>query len=150
MPDYHAILTARARECHVTACAYRVWLSSLRPFNLVLVVGAAVLSTVAGATILAAREHATLAASLALTSAVLTVVHTKLDCDAHQAECRRLQSAYDALACRYRCLDVADEPEDIKSRLRQLDSSQATLRSETKAVPPNWAIGRAEKQFATG
>ncbi len=70
VPDYHAILTARERECQVAACAYRIWLSSLRPFNLVLVVGAAVLSTTAGATILATDEHVTLAASLALTSAV--------------------------------------------------------------------------------
>lgn len=76
---------------------------------------------------------------------VLTVIHTKLDCDTHQAECRRLQSAYDSLGYRYKALQTIDEPTALLSGLRELDAEQAGLRAEVKATPPQWVFVRAEK-----
>ncbi|GAB4586372.1 hypothetical protein [Nocardia sp. IFM 10818] len=77
---------------------------------------------------------------------MFTIIHTKLNCDVHQEECRRLRSAYDALAHRYRGVRVVDNPEELRSALRDLDSTQEMLRAEAKAAPPEWALGRAESQ----
>ncbi|MBB5917508.1 hypothetical protein BJY24_006420 [Nocardia transvalensis] len=97
MTDYYAVAAVRERECRVQARAYAIWLSALRPANIVLVVGAAVLSAVAGAAVLADLAGP-LPGYLALVSAVFTVIHNRLDCDVHQAECRRLRAAYEAQA----------------------------------------------------
>lgn len=143
--DFYAIATARERECQVQARAYAIWLSALRPANLVLVVGAAVLSAVAGAAVLAAKGG-NLPGYLALVSAVFTVIHTRLDCDVHQAECRRLRSVYDAQAYRYRDLRDVEGPAELQAGIRALDASLEDLRAGTKANPPHWAFERAARQ----
>ncbi|MGW2663749.1 hypothetical protein ACWCW7_22550 [Nocardia tengchongensis] len=145
MSDFHAIAASREQECRIQARAYSIWLSVLRPANIVLVVGAAVLSAVAGAAVLASKGGS-LPGYLALVSAVFTVIHTRLDCDVHQAECRHLRSAYDAQADRYRSLCDADEPVELKNGVRELDASLADMRAAAKAIPPNWVFERAARQ----
>jgi hypothetical protein len=139
-----SIADARERECRIQARAYRSVLSKLAPANWLLVGGAALLSTVAGATIVTTTAPHYLPASLALLSAAFTVTHKGLNCDVYQDECKRLRSAYDALACRYRSLELVESAADLQRDLRELDASQAKLRAEASVVPPDWALWRAE------
>ncbi|MBH0777307.1 hypothetical protein [Nocardia bovistercoris] len=145
MADYQAVAAARERECRIQARAYSIWLSALQPANIVLKVGAAVLSAVAGAAVLAGKAG-NVPGCLALASAVFTVIHTRLDCDVHQAECRRLRSAYDAQAYRYRSLRDLGEPAELHGGVSELDTSLASIRAEAKANAPNWAVDRATRR----
>jgi hypothetical protein len=140
-----SIADARGRECRIEARAYESVLHRLAPANWLLVAGAALLSTVAGATILTTTAPHYLPASLALLSAAFTVTHKGLNCDIYQDECRRLRSAYDALAYRYRSLELVEALADLQRDLRDLDAWQVTLRAEANVVPPDWALRRAEK-----
>lgn len=146
--DFHAVAAARERECRVRARAYSTWLSTLRPANVILVVGAAVLSTVAGSVVLGTKEAGNLPAYLALGAAICTIVHTALNCDVHQAECRMLRSVYEAQADRYRSLQTLEDPAELRTGIRELDIRQAALREKSEATPPGWAVRRAERREA--
>jgi hypothetical protein len=117
----------------------------LAPANWLLVAGAALLSTVAGATIVTTTVPHYVPALLALSSAAFTVTHKGLNCEIYQVECKRLGSAYDALACRYRSLELLEEHADFHRDLRALDAWQATLRADADVTPPDWALQRAER-----
>ena len=137
-----SIADSRERECRIQARAYTIVLSRLAPANWLLVAGAALLSTAAGATIVTTTAPHYVPASLALLSAAFTVTHKGLNCDVYQDECKRLRSAYDALACRYRSLQLEDVPANLQSKLRELDASQADLRSKAQVIPPDWVLRR--------
>jgi hypothetical protein len=64
-------------KCEVDAKAYSLWLSQLVPANLVLVVGAAVLSLLAGASILVDQQiiSNSQAGIMAVLSSIFTVIH---------------------------------------------------------------------------
>lgn len=145
-----AIAAARERECRLQAAAYRRVLHLLAPANWLLVAGAALLSTVAGATIVTTTVPHFIPALLALLSAAFTVIHKGLHCEVYQSECRRLRSAYDALACRYRSLELIETPADFHRDLRALDAREATLRAEANITPPDWALQRAERSDCQG
>jgi hypothetical protein len=92
--------TNKSDECKIQSAALSKWLRTLTPANLIFVVGASLLSLVAGSSMLLdngliERMHAGL---MALVSGGFTVIHSKLGCDEHQAECRRLESAYRGMA----------------------------------------------------
>lgn len=61
-----------------------------------------------------------------------------LDCDAHQAECRRLVQANRSFEVRYRTLRQI-KSENIIEELRALDGELAELRaSQIATVEPQW------------
>jgi hypothetical protein len=69
------------------------------------------------------------------------VIHKGPDCDVYQAECKRLRSAYDALACRYRSLQIVDDPADIE-RTHSARLRNAPNRTNAKfAVPTDQKVG---------
>ena len=73
-----------------------------------------------------------------LVAAILTAVHKGFDCDAHQAECRRLVQAYRGLEVRYRTLAQIETP-TIVDELLVLDTELAELRqSQTATINPQW------------
>lgn len=127
-PDYKSEIESRVRECKLQARALDIWLSALKPANLLLVVGAGLLSLFAGASILTESKIITAqtAGLMALASAALTLIHNLLQCDPHQAECRRLRAAYEGLWTKYDSLDVLIR---LKSRNDWL--------SLTKSVQPS-------------
>ena len=74
----------------------------------------------------------------ALVAALLTAIHKGLDCDAHQAECRRLIQSYRELETRYRTL-AQIEKIDVVAELLDLDDQLAELRSsQTATINPQW------------
>jgi hypothetical protein len=88
LDDLKQIAKEKSTECKVQSCAYSITLSSLVPANFVLVVGAALLSLVAGASILTKNELISelQAGIMALVSGGFTIIHSKLGCDQYQAE----------------------------------------------------------------
>jgi hypothetical protein len=73
-----------------------------------------------------------------LFAAILAAIHKGLDCDAHQAECRRLVQVYRSLEVRYRTLAQIETP-NIVDGLLILDSELGELRqSQTATVNTQW------------
>lgn len=92
--------TRRRDENLVLARAYQNTLSLLVPANFILVVGAAILSLVAGATILIESSFLTNVQSgiFALVSGAFTIIHSKPGCEQYQAECKKLLSFHRGIA----------------------------------------------------
>ena len=68
-----------------------------------------------------------------LVAALLGAVHKELDCDAHQAECRRLVQAYRGFEVRYRTLHQIEAPNMVEE-LQALDNTLAELRESQMAT----------------
>ena len=123
--------------CELEATAYRLWLAQLVPANLILVVGAGLLSLAAGASLLVDQEIIGKTASgiMALISSAFTLIHTRLGCDEHQAECRKLQSFYQGLAIDYANLETESNPVEFKARLDSLNTRLAHTKKGSSALP---------------
>ena len=137
----------KRRESRIMSQAYSTTLSALVPANFVLVVGAALLALVAGTTILIENQVITKVQSgvLALVSAALTIIHSKLGCEQYQAECKRLLSFYRGIAEDYANLDIVSEVDEFRKRFSVLnDQLSATIKNST-ALPFDWAITKAKK-----
>ena len=141
---------AKERECNVMSQAYSATLSALAPANFVLVVGAALLSLVAGASILIENNLLTKVQSgvLALVSGAFTIVHSKLGCEQYQAECKKLQSLYRGAAEDYGNLTFVADPDEFRKRFLALNDQLAAAAKNTSALPFGWAKAKAEKRGA--
>lgn len=119
----------------------------LTPANFLLVVGAAILSLVAGATILIENSFLTNVQSgmLALISGAFTVVHSKLGCEQYQSECRKLMSFHRGIASDYDNLLIADGVEDFKKRITALNDQVSAVLKSTTALPFESAVENARK-----
>ena len=146
---YKSEIESRVRECELQKRAFEIWLSALRPANLLLVVGAGLLSLFAGASILTQSKIITTqtAGFMALASAALTLIHNLLQCDPHQAECRRLRRAYEGLRIRYRSLDAFTDESEIQKRLVEIDNERATIAAGANATPAEWSTARAARSI---
>jgi hypothetical protein len=143
MPEsspYRALIDSRVSECHVQSTTLRIWLSALSPANFLLVVGSALLSLVAGASILVKSGIISplAAAILALISSALTLIHHVLGCDAHQAECRKLKALYDGLRIKYERMELESDASKLKRQIDQLDERRADISETTKVITPAW------------
>ena len=135
------------KECELEATAYSLWLAQLVPANLILVVGAGLLSLAAGTSLLVEQEiiDKTTSGIMALLSSAFTLIHTRLGCDEHQAECRKLQSFYRGLAIDYANLETEDNPADFKAKLDSLNHHQSQTKKGSSAQPSRGSYSRAKR-----
>ena len=138
-------VTRKREENLVLARAYQMTLSWLMPANFVLVVGAAILSLVACATILIENSLLTNTQSgiLALISGAFTIVHSKLGCEQYQAECKKLLSFHRGVAADYENLLTVTEVEELKKRVEALNSQVSATLKSTTALPFERALEKA-------
>ena len=135
------------RESRIMSKAYSSTLSALVPANILLVVGAALFSLVAGASILIKQEFLseTRAGLLALASAALTVLHTKLHCEKYQAESKRLSMLYRGIALDYGNLQIISDPDELRKSLSELNKQASAVTKNATAEPFGWALKKAKK-----
>ena len=140
----------RRRECRVLSDAYSVSLSALTPLNFVLVVGAALFSLAAGATILIESNLLTKTQSgvLALVSGAFTIIHSKLGCDQYQGECRKLVSFYRGIAEDYGNLRFIGDGDEFRKRFLALNDQLAATAKNASALPFQWTVGKAQRRAA--
>ena len=130
------------RDNLVMSRAYATTLFALTPVNFVLVVGAALLSLAAGASILTENELLTNVQSgmLALVSSALTIIHSKLRCDEYQAECRKLVSFHRGIAEDYADLRTVDDIDKFRESLSALNNQLSGMIKISTSLPFDWTI----------
>lgn len=130
----------------VLSVAYAKSLSALAPANFLLVVGAALLSLVAGASILIENNLLTQQQSgiLALISGALTIIHSKLGCERYQSECKKLLSFYRGAAEEYDNLRYVDDIDDFKRKFFALNDQVSAVARNAAAMPFDWALEKAK------
>lgn len=128
---------AKRRESIEVAQGYGASLTVLWPANFILVVGAALLSLVAGATILIENNLLTPKQSgvLALISGALTIIHSRLGCEQYQAECRKLVSFHRGMAQDYENLGIVADEDEFRKRLSGLNDQLSAMVKSTTARP---------------
>ena len=133
-------------QCLIQARAYSLWLNNLKPANLILVVGGALLSLVAGASLLIEQGVLTkeFAGILALISAGFTIIHNKLNCDQHQAECKKLKNSYLGLSEEYANLQAEDDINELKARLNALNTERTLIIKQSDAEPSQSSLDEAK------
>ncbi|MFT7774390.1 hypothetical protein [Roseateles sp.] len=136
--------SAKVREARIMSDAYSRTLSALAPANFLLVAGAALLSLVAGATVLAGTLSAMHIGVIALLSSALTTIHSKLGCERYQAECHQMQSWYKGIAQDYENLSLLDDGDELHERLGQLNDQLASAMKGASAEPFAWALRKAQ------
>jgi hypothetical protein len=138
----------RQRDCYVEKDAYAIWLALLTPVRWFTVIGGIVLSAVAGAVVLLAEyrvigdQWRVYGAICAITASVLTGIHTALNCDAHQTECRRLVQLYSGLESRFEAASILPA-ERIEATFDELEAKFEEAHVEAAASPPEWCRRRA-------
>ena len=149
MEELKRIAKEKEVQCLIQARAYSLWLSNLKPANLILVVGGALLSLVAGASLLIEQGVLTkeFAGILALISAGFTIVHNKLNCDQHQAECKKLKNAYKGLSEDYANLQIVDDINILKERIEALNSERTILIKNSDADPSQENLNKAKAYY---
>jgi hypothetical protein len=140
----------KKNECEAMSDAYATSLAALIPANVLLVVGAALLSLVAGASILVENHmlSKTWIAAAALLSSMLTVVHSKLGCDEYQGECKKLIGAYRGFAQDYANIEFVTNTEERRKRFLALNEQVSAVAKSTNAWPFRWATAVARKRGA--
>lgn len=140
----------KSRESRGMSQAYSATLSALAPANFILVVGAALLSLTAGATILIESSWLTKfqSGALALVSSAFTIIHTKLGCEQYQAECKKLVSFYRGMAEDYGNLRFVADAEEFRKRFLALNEQISAAAKNASALPFDWATARARKYAA--
>jgi hypothetical protein len=132
-------------QCDIDAKAHAICLSRLAPANIVLVVGGSLLSLIAGASLLV--EQGTIskqtAGVLALVSSGFSIIHSKMNCDQYQAECRRLQSLYEGLSEDYSSLQIESDAAKLYSKLETFNKERAQVKKSAGASPSLNCIDRA-------
>jgi hypothetical protein len=144
--DLRSHIAERVKLCDVKSRAYAIWLGRLTPANLLFVLGAALLSLVSGASILQNFHWLTAdqAAIAAFVSTAFTLIHTKLKCDSHQDECRRLRAQYDAMKLKFESICHEPDKAIAERRLVELDERLSQIVQTAQA----WPSDRAEKRAA--
>lgn len=140
----------KAHECRIMSRAYSIWLTRLTPVNVLLVAGGALLSLVAGSSLLTGSGiiTETHAGIMALFSAGFAIIHKSLNCDQHQAECRKLKNIYAGLAESYSDLNIIDDDSALKSKLDDLNTEYAHIVKNSTAEPYGAAVQRAQNELA--
>jgi hypothetical protein len=108
-------LSQREMRCRIEGRALDLWLRPLTLLRWVMVGLGTILAAFAGATALGryGDPWESIGGICALTASILTGLHTALDCEAHQAECRRLIRVYASLEAAYQAalvLPLAQRP----------------------------------------
>jgi hypothetical protein len=145
------LLIDRRMQCRAEWQSYSGWLSVLTPLRWVMVGGAAVLSTFAGATALGRNELVgpmwhVYAALAAFGATLLTLLHSSFQCDAYQAECQRLIQLYRSLEMGYQaiaCLASGDQ----RPRFLETDSKFRDAQAAAGTIPPAIIRRRAERRL---
>ena len=134
---------ARRAENLLLSEAYSKTLAMLMPANLILVVGAALLSLVAGASVLSENGLLTNDQSgvLALISGALTVIHSKMGCDQYQAECRKLLSFHRGVSADYHNMATVDNIDEFIKQFTALNEQVSSTLKTTTALPYNYTTG---------
>ncbi len=141
--NYQTIAATRELECGERAVHFDSQLRFFSKTNWITVLVPSLLGVVAGSALFAESDSSWVGIEAStwigigtLIAAILTAIHKGLDCDAHQAECRRLVQAYRGLEVRYRTLAQIETP-TIVDELLALDSVLAELRqSQTATINP--------------
>ncbi|MBE9076811.1 hypothetical protein IQ241_05790 [Romeria aff. gracilis LEGE 07310] len=147
-------IAERLHICRTKRRSYEIWLSILQPLNIVTIAAPAVLSVIAGSTILTepaffGPDGGRLVAGLcAFVSAVLTTIHKALNCDNHQSECRRLVQTYSALEASYERLTLISEEKQLKEEVLKLDIRLEQIKEGAGAQPPDWCRRRAQRELS--
>ena len=133
-------------QCRVKARGYEVWLAYLKPFNIVLVTGAAILSLLAGSSLLIDADFlgSIRTGLMALTAGVFTIIHQTLNCDRHQEECKRLRGSYEAIADQFLNLKLEEDKTSIQKKIDELNLQLSFLKENFSARPPLWIVKREE------
>jgi len=141
----------KRKENLILSLAYSKTVAWLIPANFILVVGAALLSLVAGATILIENNWLTKIQSgvLALVSGALTIIHSKLGCEQYQAECRKLSAFHRGIAADYGNLQIADDVEELKNRLVALNEQASAALKSASVTPFASAVARARRSLSS-
>ncbi len=135
--NYQNLAAERQAECGERAAFFDRRLRFFSKTNWLTVLVPSLLGVVAGSALFAETSSVWMGVGT-LVAVILTAVHKGLDCDAHQAECRRLVQAYRGLEVRYRTLHQIEIPA-IVDELLALDAELAELRqSQTATVNPQW------------
>ena len=150
LDDLKQAAEVKRTESRIMSQAYLATLSALVPANFVLVVGAALLSLVAGATILMDNNLLTKIQSgvLALVSGALTIIHSKLGCEQYQAECKKLVSFYRGIAEDYGNLQFVADSDEFRKRFFALNDQLSAATKNSSALPFDWATAKARRRAA--
>lgn len=140
------IAQEKKSECDIKSQAYSITLTRLMPANLLLVVGAALLSLGAGSSLIIDQGiiSKTSAGIMALVSSGFTVIHKTLKCDQYQSECKRLKNLYEGLSADYSNLEIEQELNTYKSKLEELNNEFSTVIKGATVDPIQGAINKAE------
>lgn len=140
MEKYQGIAQARQGECEERAAFFDSQLSFFSKTNWITVLIPSLLGVLAGSGLFIESESSWLGIDAStwigigtLIAAILTGVHKGLDCDAHQAECRRLVQEYRRLEVRYRTLAEVDSA-NIIEEIRALDLDLSEVRQSQKTT----------------
>ncbi|NML46632.1 hypothetical protein HHL11_23000 [Ramlibacter sp. G-1-2-2] len=139
------VASAKLREARIMGDAYARTQAGLTPANFLLIVGAALLSLVAGATVIADLLPKITIGAIALFSSALTTIHAKLGCERYQAECRKMQSFYRGIAQDYENLGVHAGEDDLRKRLMQLNDQMSAAVKSSSVEPFAWAVRKADR-----
>jgi len=138
---YQEIAVSRQTECDERAAFFDKELRFFSLTNWFTVLIPSLLGVLAGSSLLVESNSSLLGFQVStligcgtLLAAILTAIHQGLDCDAHQAECRRLVQDYRSLEVRYRTLAQIETP-SIVDELLALDAELGELRkSQTTTI----------------
>jgi len=140
---------SRRNENLALSMAYSKTLNWLTPANFLLVIGAALLSLVAGASILIENNLITkvTAGVLALVSSAFTIIHSKMGCEQYQAECKKLRSFHRGMAADYSNLLSMNEPDQLRKGLSALNDQVSATMKSTTAYPFQRTLEEARKRL---
>jgi hypothetical protein len=139
------IAANRQAECKQKASYFNSRLRCFSKTNLITVIVPSLLGVIAGSALFTSNSSSWLGIETtswlcigALAAALLTAIHKGLDCDSHQAECRRLVQAYLGLENRYRTI-AETSMEDAGDKLAELEEKLAVLKEgQLATVNPQW------------
>jgi hypothetical protein len=82
---------------------------------------------------------------MAVLSSIFTVIHDRLNCDQHQAECRRLQALYQGLSVDYGNLETETSAGELKKKLDALNKELGQSIKGSSAHPSAGSMDKARR-----
>lgn len=127
----------RQVECNQKALYFESRLRFFSKTNWITVIVPSLLGVIAGSALSPSISSIWLGIG-ALIAALLTAIYKGLECDSHQAECRRLVQAYRGLETRYRTISETDM-DNACEKLAELEEQLAVLKeSQMATASPQW------------